>query len=286
MEVQTIRKRKGYYKRLRAADERALWRLKWRGGPWGPLCTNEIVRRYLPRTGSVWAAYRVRGGDPGGVSPGADYAESLRSAAFAGLLDAVERFRRKEGVQFFTYAVHRIRGAILDELRKMRATSSAFRQQNAYIAEKLGYSLESSAGIRGTAAALGFGENAFRASIFIRRTEEELRSPSVSLDAPLPNGDQVHELVADREQLDTFGVVAQREATREFSAALATLPPVERSTLVAVALDGRSRKDVARRRQVPIFRVGEEYLRAIKRLRHYYEAQGMRSAADALEGLL
>lgn len=45
--------------------------------------------------------------------------QELISAGIVGLLDALEKFDPDIGIQFKTYAEHRIRGAILDELRKM-----------------------------------------------------------------------------------------------------------------------------------------------------------------------
>ncbi|MCX7766378.1 MAG: FliA/WhiG family RNA polymerase sigma factor [Candidatus Sumerlaeia bacterium] len=44
--------------------------------------------------------------------------EDLTSAGIIGLLDAVDKFDKSRNVQFKTYAVHRIRGAILDSLRQ------------------------------------------------------------------------------------------------------------------------------------------------------------------------
>ena len=45
--------------------------------------------------------------------------QELTSAGIVGLLDALDRFDSEVGVKFQTYAEHRIRGAMLDELRKM-----------------------------------------------------------------------------------------------------------------------------------------------------------------------
>ncbi|HLD71075.1 MAG TPA: FliA/WhiG family RNA polymerase sigma factor [Candidatus Peribacteraceae bacterium] len=45
--------------------------------------------------------------------------EDLKSAGFFGLMDAIDAFDRTRGVKFETYCVPRIRGAMLDELRKM-----------------------------------------------------------------------------------------------------------------------------------------------------------------------
>jgi len=45
--------------------------------------------------------------------------EELISAGIVGLLDALDKFDSEMGIKFQTYAEHRIKGAILDELRKM-----------------------------------------------------------------------------------------------------------------------------------------------------------------------
>jgi len=50
--------------------------------------------------------------------PGAVELDDLISAGVLGLMNAVEAFDRDRAVQFKTYCVHRIRGAILDELRR------------------------------------------------------------------------------------------------------------------------------------------------------------------------
>src|SRR5207245_1363489 len=43
--------------------------------------------------------------------------DDLISAGYIGLLDAVRRFDPARGARFTTYAEHRIRGAILDDMR-------------------------------------------------------------------------------------------------------------------------------------------------------------------------
>lgn len=45
--------------------------------------------------------------------------EELISAGIIGLLDALDKFDSEMGIKFQTYAEHRIKGAILDELRRM-----------------------------------------------------------------------------------------------------------------------------------------------------------------------
>src|SRR5687767_15392203 len=52
-----------------------------------------------------------------GLSTAAELDE-LVSAGSVGLIQAVDSFDTKRGLSFITYAVPRIRGAILDELRK------------------------------------------------------------------------------------------------------------------------------------------------------------------------
>ncbi|WP_437227782.1 sigma-70 family RNA polymerase sigma factor [Planctomicrobium sp. SH661] len=56
---------------------------------------------------------RVVGGLPGFVD-----VENLESAGILGLVEAAAQFDPSRGVEFITFAYHRIRGAMLDELRR------------------------------------------------------------------------------------------------------------------------------------------------------------------------
>jgi RNA polymerase sigma factor FliA len=71
---------------------------------------NRLVMRYSPLV--KYVAGRIRSGLPATV----DMADLL-SDGVIGLMDAIEKFEPGRGLQFQTYAVPRIRGAIIDGLR-------------------------------------------------------------------------------------------------------------------------------------------------------------------------
>jgi len=73
---------------------------------------DDAVLRYAPLIHFI--ANRLAMRLPPSVSK-----DELVSAGIVGLLDALEKFDAGLGTQFKTYAEHRIRGAMLDELRKM-----------------------------------------------------------------------------------------------------------------------------------------------------------------------
>lgn len=72
---------------------------------------NRIVLRYSPLV--KYVVGRVRSGLPQTVE-----SADLLADGIIGLMDAVEKFEPDRGLQFQTYAVPRIRGAILDGMRK------------------------------------------------------------------------------------------------------------------------------------------------------------------------
>lgn len=55
--------------------------------------------------------------------------DEMKSAAFYGLMEAADRFDPARGVMFKTYAETRIRGAIMDEVRKMDWFSRSMREK-------------------------------------------------------------------------------------------------------------------------------------------------------------
>lgn len=73
---------------------------------------EELILKYAPLVKSIADRMAIR--LPPRISN-----EELASAGIVGLLDALDKFDAEMGIKFKTYAEHRIRGAMLDELRKM-----------------------------------------------------------------------------------------------------------------------------------------------------------------------
>lgn len=71
-----------------------------------------MIIKYIPYV--KYIASRIVIGKP----PGVEY-EDLISFGIIGLIDAIEKFDVSKGLKFETYATLRIKGAIIDELRKM-----------------------------------------------------------------------------------------------------------------------------------------------------------------------
>lgn len=73
---------------------------------------EEMILKYIPYV--KYIASRLVSGKPPGVEP-----EDLVSFGILGLIDAIEKFDPSKGLKFETYATLRIRGSIIDELRKI-----------------------------------------------------------------------------------------------------------------------------------------------------------------------
>ena len=87
----------------------------WRacqGVPAGATDANELIERYLPLVRSVVDRIKL-------TLPSHIEAADLHSVGITGLIAAVRRFDPEQGSTFASYAATRIRGAILDELRRM-----------------------------------------------------------------------------------------------------------------------------------------------------------------------
>lgn len=84
---------------------------------------NEIILEHLPQI--KYIAQKIARRLPKDVQ-----IDDLISAGVIGLVDAYEKFDQKRGVQFKTYAEVRIRGAILDSLRKLDWAPRSLRKRN------------------------------------------------------------------------------------------------------------------------------------------------------------
>ncbi len=91
-------------------EELRLWR-DYRSAPTAAI-REQLILRYAPLV--KYVAGRMAVGMPSSVDRG-----DLTSYGMFGLLDAIEKFDVETGYKFQTYAVRRVRGAIVDELRSM-----------------------------------------------------------------------------------------------------------------------------------------------------------------------
>jgi RNA polymerase sigma factor for flagellar operon FliA len=101
------------------ADTAQLW-ARCRGGDAGARCT--LIERYVPLAVRVARNMNVPVGPVAGL-------DDLESAALIGLIDAVDRFQPERGVPFEGYATLRIRGAVLDEVRRVDELGRADRRR-------------------------------------------------------------------------------------------------------------------------------------------------------------
>lgn len=88
----------------------ALWKRYKRSGKRN--VRDQLILQYSPLV--KYVAGRIAAGLPNSV----DQADLVSSGMF-GLMDAIEKFDPDRGFRFETYAISRIRGAVMDELRAM-----------------------------------------------------------------------------------------------------------------------------------------------------------------------
>jgi len=100
----------GTEKVVEEARVRALWEDFKASG--SPAARDQLILKYSPLVRYVAGRVGV------GLPPNVEQADLVSYGIF-GLIDAIEKFDLERAIKFETYALSRIRGAIIDELRSM-----------------------------------------------------------------------------------------------------------------------------------------------------------------------
>lgn len=224
-----------------------------------PKLKEEIIKRFLPLVRYVAARMSVK------FPPGLDF-EDILSFGTLGLLDAVDRFEPGRGFVFQTFAVPRIRGAILDELRRFDWISRSGREK----LQKFERTLEEIAKVKGSAddasvmAAMDMDEKSYKDLLDIAS-----RSYVVSLDdvLALEDGDMQREETIEDEAPSALDLIEQKEEVEQVAAALKRLPERERLLLSLYYYDGLTLKEIGRVLGVTESRVSQLHGRALSLLR-------------------
>jgi RNA polymerase sigma factor for flagellar operon FliA len=197
-----------------------------------------------------------------------------------GLIDAAHRFDDSRGIKFETFAERRIRGAMIDALRKdawPRGVRRVRRELEA-AREKLRVSLGHEPSLADLAAAIGSDEKRLGKTI-VRIHTIESTSPFSSAgdvaDAQLP----AVLVPAEPERPDA--AYEQSEVKERIRSAIGTLPPREQRVIALYYYGEVTMKEIGQELGVNESRVSQLHARALGRLREALGADAMPATTAA-----
>ncbi len=192
--------------------------------------------------------------------------EDLLGYGTLGLIQAFERFDPSRGVKFESYAVMRIRGAILDALRALRGLPQSVTDKAKRL-QRTAMELEQTLGRPPTDEEL-----AQALDLTTEQLNQQMVDASwvtVSLDTIIDNqGDgDVRALTSHRSEDDVVGMVERREMVAELSRALQTLTERERLILNLYYQEELTMREIGRVLDVSEGRICQLHARALHKLR-------------------
>jgi RNA polymerase sigma factor for flagellar operon FliA len=223
-----------------------------------PLTDDQVVRTYSHLIDRV--ARRISARTAGTVTPG-----DLWSVGALGLIDAYRRFDPARAVKFESFAEHRIRGAMIDELREMdhlprrlRADADKVRKAR----QTLGNQLGREPTVDELAAHLGMDYEDVDQLI-------SLMQPSMAIAPELPlasPGALQDELLDDADRV------------KHLAASIAKLTERLQLVLSLHYVEGLTYKEIAQALEVSEARVCQIHGEAVKKLRVILEDVGVEAA--------
>jgi RNA polymerase sigma factor for flagellar operon FliA len=224
---------------------------------------QHLVEQYLPLVRSI--ADRMKPKLPSNIET-----EELYSIGMTGLVAAARNCRPSQRSSFISYASTRIRGAILDELRRMdwmtRGTRSKAKKLDSVISR-----LEQEQG--GTV-----GQESLCAEMHMSEDElselmDEVKPVRlISFDSPDDNELEelsLHEIIPDDSSIPALDALERKELVTLLAARIAQLPEVPKKVLAMYYYEGLRLADIAACFNLTESRICQIHTQAVSQLRTY-----------------
>lgn len=221
-----------------------------------------LVEQYLPLVKSMVGRMRIH-------FPSTVDVQDIYSIAVTGLVAATLHYDPQKNSSFGAYAAIRIRGALLDELRRMdwmprseRASVRQFRKAVEELEQVLGRSPEDAEVVE----ALGLSAKEVAKL-------KALRKPLVFIPLTASSTDHgedespLHEALADMNQPDAREIVEKRELIEQLRVRLDKLPEIPKKVLAMYYLKGMRLAEIALVLGLTESRICQIHAQAITRLR-------------------
>ena len=201
-----------------------------------------------------------------------------------GLIDAACRFDEARGIKFETFAERRVRGAMIDALRRDAWPRGVRRQRRELEAarEQLRKELGSEPSLADLAARLGSDETRLGRTI-VRIHTIESTSPLSSSDKT--DNSSVPAALMPSEPTPPDRAFEQQEVRDRIRAAIVTLPPRERKVIGLYYYGDATMKQIGAEIGVNESRVSQLHARAVQRLKKALGAEASQDLAGPVIGL-
>src|SRR5712691_6440828 len=236
---------------------------------------DELVVRYAPLVKYVIGRMAIS-------LPAAMDSDDVLSAGTVGLLHAIDRFDPEQGVRFETYALQRIRGAIIDTIRSLSPLSRGAGRR-ARLLDETAAQLAQQLGRAPTQEELARQLGVEMSEL--GRMLLESAHVIVSLDGASSGGDDegevqsLRDLLHDPDEAATDEVVEENELVERLSSAIDSLPPRDRLVLNLYYHEELTLKEISRVIEVSESRVSQIHTAAVMKLRGLLRAGHLLKAA-------
>lgn len=223
---------------------------------------EEMILKYIPYVKYIASRLII------GIPPGVEF-DDLVSFGIIGLIDAIEKFDPTKGIKFETYATLRIKGAIIDELRKIswmpksafaKLTQLNLARENLEakfnreptekeLADYIGVSVND---IRTTESYINYLSVISLEDIFYKSDDEDIQFKNMIENENSPQPDKIFE---EEEMLNTL------------KKALNMLPEKDKLVLQLYYYEKLTLKEIGKILEITESRVSQLHSRAIIRLR-------------------
>ena len=196
--------------------------------------------------------------------------DDLISAAIIGLFDALEKYDASKGTKFETYAIWRIRGAILDELRSLDWASRSIRRKARNVEEvarELGQRLGRAATEEEVADALNLSP------VELSRLLDEVHGTALlSLSKSVSSDEdqdfiQLEDIVDDPTHRDALDQIETDEAREVLLETIDGLPEQQRLVVALYYYEEMTLKEIGEALHISESRVSQIHTRAVKTLK-------------------
>ncbi len=196
--------------------------------------------------------------------------DDLVNTAVIGLFDAMEKFDETRGTKFETYAVWRIRGAVLDELRSLDWVSRSVRKKAKEVEQavrRLDQRFGRAASDHEVASELNLS-----ASEFNRVLEEVRGSMLLSLDQSVAIDDEhditgLADMIEDERAADVLNSMEVEEASEHLLDSINRLSDQEKLVIALYYYEEMTLKEIGEALQISESRVSQIHTKAVQRLK-------------------